>query len=86
MLKSREKKFLRRLGELFEQMCLAIPAKVVELKEGKKKAVIEQPGARREVFNNLVNAKVGEFVLVQQGFIVERIAEKEAKEALEALE
>ena len=67
-------------------MCLAIPAKVVELKDSGKKAVIEQPGVKREVFNNLVNAKVGDFVLVQQGFIVERIGEKEAREALEALE
>ena len=66
-------------------MCLAIPAKVVELKQSGKKAVIEQPGVRREVFNNLVNARVGDFVLVQQGFIVERIGEKEAKEALEEI-
>ena len=67
-------------------MCLAIPAKVVGLKQSGKKAVIEQPGVKREVFNNLVNAKVGDFVLVQQGFIVEKIGEKEAREALEALE
>lgn len=61
-------------------MCLAIPAKVVELRENGQKAIIEQPGVKREVFNNLINAKKGEFVLVQQGFIVERIEEEEAKE------
>ena len=47
-----------------------------------KKALIEQPGVQREVFN-AINAKKGEFVLVQQGFAVERISEKEAREALE---
>ena len=62
-------------------MCLAVPAKVIELKENGQKAVIEQPGVTREVFNNVIKAKKGEFVLVQQGFIVERVSEKEAKES-----
>ena len=62
-------------------MCLAIPAKVVELREGGKRALIEQPGARREVLNALDDLKQGEFVLVQQGFIVDLVSEKEAKEA-----
>lgn len=66
-------------------MCLAIPAKVVEVKENGK-AVIEQGDIKREVFNSVINAKLGEYVLVQQGFIVERISEKDAKEALEGLE
>jgi len=64
-------------------MCLALPAKVISTKKGK--AVVEQLGKKSEVFNNLINARVGEFVLLQQGFIVERIAEKEALEALEAV-
>jgi hydrogenase expression/formation protein HypC len=63
-------------------MCLAIPGKVIELREKGKKVLIEQPGVQREVFN-AINAKKGEFVLVQQGFAVERISEKEAREALE---
>jgi len=66
-------------------MCLALPAKVVELRDSGQKAVVEQFGQRREVFNNVINACVGEFVLLQQGFIVERLGEKEAREALEAV-
>jgi len=66
-------------------MCLAIPAKVVELKERGKRAVVEQPGLKREVFNTVINARQGEWVLLQQGFIVERISEKEAKETFEAM-
>ena len=65
-------------------MCLAIPAKVVELKENGKKAVVEQGAVQREVLN-MAGAKKGEFVLVQQGFAVEKISEKEARETFEAL-
>lgn len=64
-------------------MCLAIPARVLGLKG--QRALIEQPGAQRLVFNNVIQAKEGEYVLVQQGFIVERIPEKEALETLEAM-
>ncbi len=67
-------------------MCLAIPARVVELQEGGKKAVIEQPAGRLVVFNNVIGAKKGEYVLVQLGFIVERVSESDAKEAWKALE
>ncbi|MBN2066941.1 MAG: HypC/HybG/HupF family hydrogenase formation chaperone [Candidatus Diapherotrites archaeon] len=66
-------------------MCLAIPGKVLELREKERKALIEQPGSKRIVFN-AIDAKPGEYVLVQQGFIVERISEKEARQALEVLE
>jgi len=67
-------------------MCLAIPGKVLELRESGKRAVIEQPGVKREVFNALGDLREGEFVLVQQGFIVERLSEKEAKEAWKTIE
>lgn len=62
-------------------MCLAIPGKVVEVKSNGK-AVVEQGSLRREAFNSVIDAKQGEYVLLQQGFIVERLTEKEAKEAL----
>lgn len=65
-------------------MCLAVPAKVVEVRDGK--AVVEQFGRKRLVFNNVVSARAGEFVLVQQGFIVEVLDEAEARQALSALE
>ena len=65
-------------------MCLAAPAKVIELRDGGKTALVEQPGVRREA-GNIIGAKPGEFVLLQQGLIVERIPEREAKEALRAV-
>ena len=66
-------------------MCLAITAKVVELKEKGKKAIVEQGTEQREVLN-MIKAKKGEFVLVQQGFAVEKISEKEARETLKGFE
>ncbi len=66
-------------------MCLAIPGKVVELHEKGKKAVVEQPGVKREVLN-AINAKLGDFVLVQQGFIVEKLSQAEAEESWTCLE
>ncbi len=65
-------------------MCLAIAAKVIELRNDGKKAVVEQGETRREVLN-MAKAEKGQYVLVQQGFAVEKISEKEARETFEAL-
>ena len=65
-------------------MCLAIAAKVIELKENGKKAIVEQGTVQREVLN-MIKAKRNEFVLVQQGFAVEKISEKEAIQSLEMM-
>lgn len=64
-------------------MCLAIPAKVIEAKGNS--ATIDVLGEKSQAINSIINAKKGEFVLVQQGMIVERISEKDALETLEAL-
>ncbi|MFA4855086.1 MAG: HypC/HybG/HupF family hydrogenase formation chaperone [archaeon] len=64
-------------------MCLAVPAKVIALKENGKKVLVEQQGIEREAIN-MAKAKKGDFVLLQQGFAVEKISEKEALEAIEA--
>lgn len=64
-------------------MCLAVPAKVIALKENGKKVLVEQQGIQREAIN-MAMAKKGDFVLLQQGFAVERISEKDAKEAISA--
>jgi hydrogenase expression/formation protein HypC len=65
-------------------MCLAIPARVVELKEGGKKVVVEQQGVQREAIN-MAKAKKGDFVLLQQGLAIEKISEKEARETMQAM-
>jgi hydrogenase maturation factor len=57
-------------------MCLALAGKVTELKENGKIAVIEVKGKKIEAMNPEKAVK-GEFVLVQQGIIIEKISEKE---------
>jgi len=63
-------------------MCLAIPAKVVSVKEDKAKVDFGE-GVLREVNVTLVNAKVGDYVLVHAGYAIQVLDEKEALETLE---
>ena len=62
-------------------MCLAIPAKVVSVKEDKAKVDFGE-GVLREVNVTLVNAKVGYYVLVHAGYAIQVLDEKEALETL----
>jgi hydrogenase expression/formation protein HypC len=62
-------------------MCLAIPAKIMSL-EGTKANVDFGQGVVRDVNVSLVEAKVGEYVLVHAGYAIEVLEEKEALETL----
>lgn len=68
-------------------MCLAIPAKVVEISKGKEgartKAKADFGGVSREIDISLVDVKVGEYVIVHAGFAIEIIDKHEAEETLE---
>ena len=63
-------------------MCLAIPAKVISLKEDKAKVDFGE-GVLREINVTLVNAKVGDYVLVHAGYAIQILSEKEARETLQ---
>ena len=56
-------------------MCLAIPGKVIEAKKGK--AVIDYGKEQRKV-DNIINAKVGDYVIVALGKVAMKISEEEA--------
>jgi hydrogenase expression/formation protein HypC len=62
-------------------MCLAIPAKVVSVKEEKARVDFGE-GVLREVNVTLVNAKVGDYVLVHAGYAIQVLDEKEAQETM----
>ena len=68
-------------------MCLAIPAKVVEINKGKEgakaKANADFGGVSREIGVSLVDAKVGDYVMVHAGFAIVMIDEKGAKKTIE---
>jgi len=65
-------------------MCLAIPGKVVELKENGKIAVIDYGFERRDVDNSFAKANAGDWVLVQFRMVIKKLDEKEAKKMLAA--
>jgi len=62
-------------------MCLAIPARVVRV-EGDKAQVDFGEGVLREVNVTLVDARVGNYVLVHAGYAIQLMDEKDALETL----
>jgi hydrogenase expression/formation protein HypC len=63
------------------KMCLAIPAKVVELKENTARVDFGE-GVLRDVNATLVEAKVGEYVLVHAGYAIQVLDKRAAEETL----
>jgi hydrogenase expression/formation protein HypC len=65
-------------------MCLAIPAKVLEVRG--KEASVDFGGVRRNVKVDLVTVKPGEYVIVHAGYAIEVLSEEDARETLKILE
>lgn len=62
-------------------MCLAIPAKVTEV-NGEVAKVDFGEGVLREVNVALVEAEVGEYVLVHAGYAIQVLSHEDAQETL----
>jgi hydrogenase expression/formation protein HypC len=60
-------------------MCVAVPAEVIEIKEGNI-GLVGYGDLRQEVRLDLVDVKVGEFVLVHVGFAIQRLSREEGLE------
>jgi len=63
-------------------MCLAIPAKVVEIKENMAKVDFGE-GVLRDVNVTLVDVKLGEYVLVHAGYAIQVLDKESAEETLQ---
>jgi len=63
-------------------MCLAIPAKVVEVRQSMAKVDFGE-GVLRDVNVTLVEARVGEYVLVHAGYAIQVLDRKSAEETLQ---
>jgi hydrogenase expression/formation protein HypC len=63
-------------------MCLAIPAKVIEVK-GDIAKVDFGSGILRDINISLVEAKAGEYVIVHAGYAIQVLDEKAAEETLQ---
>jgi hydrogenase expression/formation protein HypC len=63
-------------------MCLAIPARVVELLDGEQ-AVVDLGGVRKEVSLALIDeVNEGDYVIVHVGFALNRLDPEEAERTL----
>lgn len=71
-------------------MCLAIPAKIVELLPGElqNRALVEVVGVRRHIDTGLLQDEsltIGDWVLVHVGFAMSKISEEQAQDQLRIL-
>jgi hydrogenase expression/formation protein HypC len=70
-------------------MCLAIPAKIVELFPGEQsRALVEVVGVRRHIDMGLLEddpPQTGDWVLVHVGFAMSKISEAQALDQLQTL-
>ena len=65
-------------------MCLAVPMKVVEVNGDE--GLVESSGLKRRAnFSLIKSPKIGEYVLLHAGFVIERVKEEEAQKTLKAL-
>ncbi|ADQ07360.1 hydrogenase assembly chaperone hypC/hupF [Caldicellulosiruptor hydrothermalis 108] len=62
-------------------MCLGYPAKVVEILEDGKKAIVDYLGLKKTINVSLIKElAVGDYLLIHSGVAIEKIDEKEAEE------
>jgi hydrogenase expression/formation protein HypC len=59
-------------------MCLAIPGKIIAIKN--QQATADFNGIKKEINVSLVEAKIGDYVIVHAGFAIEKMEEENAKE------
>lgn len=66
-------------------MCLAIPARVVEL-HGEAEAVVDLDGVRRRISRELVEqVQVGDYLIVHVGYALSKLDQGEALRTLQLL-
>ena len=63
-------------------MCLAIPVRVVELREGDQ-AMVDVGGVRKEISLALVDGiAVGDYVILHVGYAIQKLDPEEAEKTL----
>jgi len=66
-------------------MCIAVPAEVLEIKDGNI-GVVDYGDLKQEVRLDLVDVEVGEYVLVHVGFAIQRLSREEGLKTLKVFE
>ena len=75
--------FCINYDKVMRDMCLTIPVKVIRLE--KDRAMVDFNGQKEEVDTQLVKVKVGDYVMVSNGFAIKKVNKKEAEEILRVL-
>ncbi|MEI6797424.1 MAG: HypC/HybG/HupF family hydrogenase formation chaperone [Methanomassiliicoccales archaeon] len=65
-------------------MCLAVPGKILSI--AGEHAQIDFGGVSKESNISLVEAKVGDYVIIHAGFAIQIVDEEEAKETIQLWE
>ncbi|SPE21083.1 Hydrogenase assembly chaperon [Burkholderiales bacterium] len=66
-------------------MCLAIPARVIELR-GEAQVLVDLDGVRRLISRELIDeVAVGDYLIVHVGYALSRLDEDEARRTLDLL-
>lgn len=65
-------------------MCVALPGKVVEMSE--KTAVVDFSGNQVTARTGLVDIKVGDYVLVHAGCVIQKVSPADAEDLQELME
>ena len=61
-------------------MCLAIPGKIIETKGDTAK--VDYNGIKKQINISLVDVKVGDYIIANAGFAIQKIEKKEAEKSL----
>ena len=64
-------------------MCVAIPGKVLSIADGR--ATVDFSGNQVQAYIGLVDAKVGDFVLVHARCVIQTMKQQEAEEIIELM-
>jgi len=63
-------------------MCLAIPGKVKSIDKKTHHAKVSFNGIEKDVNIEVVDVKIGDYVVVHAGFAIEKLDQKEAEDTL----
>ncbi len=63
-------------------MCIAIPAEIIEIRDNNI-ALVDFGSLQQEIRIDLVDVKVGDYVLVHVGFAIQKLSRDEALETRE---
>ena len=66
-------------------MCLAVPAKVIKIDKDENSAVVDYGGVQKTTRLDLVDAKVGDYILIHAGFAIEVVDEESALASLDQI-